>query len=150
VRPLDAVMVTGRPVTELGEIPASVADTALCLAQLRRTNGRRVLRYEELDLDAVMLSEVPYERVEGKIAEILGALEQHPRLRETLEAYFEHNLDVVETAAALFLAPNSMRYRLRRIEEVLGRSLRSPATISMLHMALMSDQRRIPGPPAAG
>jgi purine catabolism regulator len=147
---LGAVMAIGRPVKEPAEIAASAADAALCLAQLLRTNGGRVLRYQELDLDAMMLSEVPYERVEGKIAEILGALEEQPRLRETLEAYFEHDLDVAKTAAALFLAPNSMRYRLRRIEELLGRSLRSPATISVLHMALMSDQRSTPGPSAPG
>ena len=149
VTSLHGVMAIGRPVTAPEEIPASVADAALCIAQLLRTNGGRALHYHELDLDAMMLSEVPYERVEGKIVEILGALEAHPQLRETLEAYFEHDLGVAETAAALFLAPNSMRYRLRRIEKILGRSLRSPATISVLHMALTSDRRSRLGPPAS-
>ena len=68
-------------------------------------------------------------------------LDAHPQLRETLVAYFEHDLDVPATAAALHLHPNSLRYRLSRLEELLGGSLKHPATIAELHIALMGDAR---------
>ena len=56
-------------------------------------------------------------------------------------AYFDHDLDVPAAAAELHLHPNSLRYRLTRIEEVLGRSLKRPATIAELHIALLADPR---------
>ena len=42
---------------------------------------------------------------------------------ETLEAYINHGCDLKATAKALFLHPNSLRYRLKKIEEVLERDL---------------------------
>lgn len=58
-----------------------------------------------------------------------------PPLEDTLRCFLELRLDVTRTAEALHLHPNSLRYRLTRIEERLGRSLRDPATIAMLHVA---------------
>lgn len=46
-----------------------------------------------------------------------------PELMETLEAYINHGCDLKATAKALFLHPNSLRYRLKKIEEVLERDL---------------------------
>ena len=42
-------------------------------------------------------------------------------------------------ARALRIHPNSLRYRLGRIEELTGRSLREPATIATLHLALLAS-----------
>ena len=41
-------------------------------------------------------------------------------LMETLRAYLEADLDVAATAEALFVHPNTVRYRLRRIGELTG------------------------------
>jgi DNA-binding PucR family transcriptional regulator len=38
------------------------------------------------------------------------------------------------------LHPNSLRYRLARIEELIGRSLRLPSTIADLHIALLAER----------
>lgn len=40
-------------------------------------------------------------------------------LMETLEKYVAHRCDLKKTADALFLHPNTLRYRLRKIEEIL-------------------------------
>jgi DNA-binding PucR family transcriptional regulator len=34
---------------------------------------------------------------------------------------------------------NSLRYRLARVEQLLGRSLKQPATIAAIHIALIAD-----------
>jgi DNA-binding PucR family transcriptional regulator len=34
---------------------------------------------------------------------------------------------------------NSLRYRLARAEQVLGRSLKQPATIAAIHIALVAE-----------
>jgi len=132
------VMATGRLAEGPEQVSDSLADATLGVARAGRMPENRVLRYEDFDLDAVLLSEVPFDRISSKVNGILEALDSHPPLRATLEAYFDHDLDVGRTAAALFLHPNSMRHRLGRIEELLGRSLRSPSTISMLNLALLA------------
>ena len=40
------------------------------------------------------------------------------------------------TAEAMHVHPNTLRYRLGRVEKLLGRSLRQPATIAELTLAL--------------
>ena len=65
-------------------------------------------------------------------------LRGNPPLEEALVAYFAHDLDIVAAAKALHLHPNSIRYRLSRVEQLLGRPLRSPATIAELHIAMIA------------
>jgi purine catabolism regulator len=71
----------------------------------------------------------------------VSTLREHPPLHEALVAYFDHDLDVGATAAELHLHPNSLRYRLTRVEQLLGCSLKRPATIAELHIALLADAR---------
>lgn len=64
------------------------------------------------------------QELEGFYRETLGSLEQYDKsqkneLMETLEKYIANRCDMKETAEALFLHPNTLRYRLKRIEEVL-------------------------------
>lgn len=71
--------------------------------------------------------------------EILAALRANPPLHEALRAYFAHDLDIAATAASLHMHRNSLRYRLARAEQVLGRSLKQPATIAAVYLALVAD-----------
>ena len=64
-----------------------------------------------------------------------------PMLWEAVVAYFDHDLDVVRTAAALHLHPNSLRYRLARVEKLLGRSLKQPSTVAGLYIAILAGGR---------
>jgi DNA-binding PucR family transcriptional regulator len=47
---------------------------------------------------------------------------------------------VVATAAALHLHPNSLRYRLSRVEKLLDRSLKQPSTIASLYVAMLASE----------
>ena len=67
-------------------------------------------------------------------------LRAHAELYRTLLAWLELDLDVPATARALHLHENSLRYRLRRIEAVLGRSLREGRTIVDLYLATTSER----------
>jgi PucR family transcriptional regulator, purine catabolism regulatory protein len=129
----------GRPVTDLDELRESLRDAELALERATSENG--VIAFEHFDLGTLLLSEAAPERLEPKVAELVAVLRAHPPLHETLVAYFDHDLDVTSTAAELHLHPNSLRYRLTRIEEVLGRSLKRPSTIAELHIALLADPR---------
>lgn len=129
----------GRPVSGIGEVRESLRDAELALE--RATSESTVVAFEHFDLGTLLLSEAAPERLEPKVAALVAALREHPALHETLVAYFDHDLDVTATAAHLHLHPNSLRYRLARIEEVIGRSLKRPATIAELHIALLADPR---------
>ena len=123
----------GRPVTAIVDAHHSLRDAELAVERGGLT------RFEDFDLTTFMVSEIPPERLDPKVDEILAVLRANPPLHEALSAYFEHDLDVAATAAALHMHRNSLRYRLARAEQVLGRSLKQPATIAAVHIALVAE-----------
>jgi purine catabolism regulator len=62
-------------------------------------------------------------------------------LLETLLTYLDADLNVNAAAARLHVHPNSLRYRLTRVEEELGRPVRSLATLVDLYLALRAEAR---------
>ena len=129
----------GRVVYSGALVSASRADADLAL-HWNRNPASRCLSYDDLDLAATLIAEVPAERIKPKIERWLDLLIANPIAFETLTAYFEHDLDVGRTSRALHLHPNSTRYRLVRVEELLGVSLRRPGTIAALHLALLARE----------
>jgi hypothetical protein len=57
-------------------------------------------------------------------------------LLETLEAWRDNDGSAAAAAAALYCHPNTVRHRLRRIEQLTGRSLTSPRAAAELCLAL--------------
>src|SRR3954454_13204172 len=61
-------------------------------------------------------------------------------LMETLRAYLDSDLDVGRTAEALFVHPNTVRYRLRRISEETGLDTQSfSGLVELLTIARLSE-----------
>ncbi len=60
---------------------------------------------------------------------------------DTFRTWLDNNGSVSDTAAALFCHPNTVRYRLRRIEERTGRSLNNPRQLAELCLAFEVTQR---------
>lgn len=69
----------------------------------------------------------------------VAPLSEHPELRETLIVYLRSRLTVSSTAAQLLVHENTVRYRLRRIEELLGESLSDPLTLTNLCLSLYPE-----------
>jgi purine catabolism regulator len=95
---------------------------------------RGLASFEAFDLPALLLAEVDPELVRPRVAALLDPLPQAALL--ALVEYFARDMDVNAAAAALHVHPNTLRYRLGRVEALLGRSLRNPATIAELTLAL--------------
>ncbi|MFJ1973809.1 PucR family transcriptional regulator [Streptomyces sp. NPDC087903] len=74
----------------------------------------------------------------------LPALER-TRLLETLDNWFAAGGSATTAAQRLYVHPNTVRYRLRRVEELTGRSLSDPHTVADLGAALLATRS-----PAAG
>jgi purine catabolism regulator len=130
----DAVIGVGRPVATLADAHHSLRDAELAVGR-----GERIMRFEDFDLGTYVVSEIPPDRLGPKVEEILGVLRANPPLHEAISAYFAHDLDIAATAASLHMHRNSLRYRLARVEQLLGRSLKQPATIAALYLALVAE-----------
>jgi DNA-binding PucR family transcriptional regulator len=63
----------------------------------------------------------------------------------TLRTYLDAGLNVTRTARALFVHPNTIEYRLRRIRELSGRDPRNPDDLLILSLAIKFDELRSPG-----
>jgi DNA-binding PucR family transcriptional regulator len=61
------------------------------------------------------------------------------KLWRTLVAYLGHRDDLRSLAERLHIHVNTLRYRLKRIEALTGRSLQQPETLATLHLAEQVD-----------
>jgi carbohydrate diacid regulator len=67
---------------------------------------------------------------------ILGEIIHEKDLLKTLDCYFTNNQHRKATATSLDIHPNTLNYRLGRIEALLGAKLDSPSSIAPLFVAL--------------
>ncbi|MCR3720137.1 MULTISPECIES: PucR family transcriptional regulator [Prauserella salsuginis group] len=75
--------------------------------------------------------------------QVLGSVLELPAddrtsLLDTLHAWFDHGGSAEQAAKQLYCHPNTVRYRLRRINELTGRSLTQPFDVAELATALHS------------
>jgi DNA-binding PucR family transcriptional regulator len=135
-----AVAGIGRPFESLVGARYSHRDAELAVRGAVRNAAPRILAFEDFDLGTLLVSEAQPAWLGPKVEELIAPVRANPALYEGLRSWFEHDLDISAAAAALHLHPNSLRYRLAKIEELLGRSLRVPATIADLHIALLAER----------
>jgi DNA-binding PucR family transcriptional regulator len=69
---------------------------------------------------------------------------------ETVTAYFDHGGSIEGTARALFVHPNTVRYRLRRAAEVTGLSPSAPRDAYTYRLALTLGRLAAPEAATAG
>jgi PucR family transcriptional regulator, purine catabolism regulatory protein len=136
---IDLVAGIGRSHDALPEAQASLLDAELAVQQVDAGRGAAVVRFEDCDLARWTIG-LAAERLEPKVEGLLAEIKADPRLYETLVAYLDADLDVRATASALHLHVNSVRYRLGRIESIVGRSLQRLATLADLYIAVTVDR----------
>ncbi|KTR87217.1 PucR family transcriptional regulator [Leucobacter chromiiresistens] len=93
---------------------------------------------DRIDLATWLLSHVDARQLEERIRSTLAPIAA-PQLRETLVTYLAAEQNVTRTAAALFVHPNTIRYRLSRIEQALGQPLTSAFVLSNVILALYPE-----------
>lgn len=123
---------------ELGAVYKDVKD--VFLIQDRQRMGQDVLWIENLRYEQIMMHMSQSQEVRVFVQEKLAALEIYDReheshLTETLETLISNNGSRKMTAQALFLHRNTMSYRLKQIEEVLGCDLEDADLLRQLAFA---------------
>jgi DNA-binding PucR family transcriptional regulator len=74
------------------------------------------------------------QRVLGTVLELPA--EDRAVLLETLRVWFDNAGSAEQSAEKLYCHPNTVRYRLRRVQELTGRSLSEPYDVADLAAAL--------------
>jgi len=128
------------PYENLTETPQALRFARLSLAGLRgRASG--VARFDDDPL-AMLVAAAPVEAdrmVRLRLGPILNLpYQERTRLLETLEHWYAADGSASETGRRLFVHANTVRYRLRRVEELTGRSLTTPQAILDLGAALQA------------
>jgi purine catabolism regulator len=129
----------GRSIRTLGDAAQSMADARVALEHAFH-NGASIVRFDDLDPASWLLASCDQVVATQKVVELLDPLREHAPLLETLRTYFAVNMNVAEAALRLNVHRNTVRYRLARIEELLGMRLDAPRTIANLHLALLTER----------
>lgn len=139
------------PVPDLGRVAAARAEVDRVLDGTAASPASRVTTLAEART-AVLLGEVldlvgaRAELRDPRLVALLDYDRKHAAsLRESVETYLREHGDVRDAAAALRVHPNTLRYRLRRVEDILGMNLDDPADRLLLEIQLAVHRR----PPAA-
>lgn len=114
-------------------VSEAYAEARQALAATRSPRG--FTPFHEIDPLFALLSEGRLTVLRKQIQAQLEALEDGGRIEETLRAYLASSGSLAQLAARLGIHTNTVRYRLRRAEEVLGAKLNDPATLARLYLA---------------
>lgn len=89
----------------------------------------------------VLLDEI-VGRVDARLVDprVRELRENHPMLAETLRVYLDSFGDVASAGVALHVHPNTVRYRVRRIEKLLSTSLTDPDVRLVLSLSLRATE----------
>lgn len=103
--------------------------------------AKRVFCYSEVALEHAVMESPPLAHLFQNLLERLGA---EPMLLKTLRAFCDHGPHRKAVASALGIHPNTLVYRLERIESLLGGRLDDLRWMSQLHLALRLRQLSLP------
>lgn len=91
--------------------------------------------YDQLTLE-IALTEITEETRKIVVQRVLGNIIHDHELLETLKAYLMNNCSIKETAAVLHVHINTLHYRLKRINELTGLSLKDTENLVSFYLSL--------------
>jgi hypothetical protein len=126
--------------SSLRDTPQALRFARLALAGLPG-GGPGVARFDDNPL-AMLVAAAPVEAAHLMNVVLKPVLDlpglERTRLLDTLEHWFDAGGSAATTAERLYVHANTVRYRLRRVEELTGRSLSDPHTVADLGAALLA------------
>jgi PucR family transcriptional regulator, purine catabolism regulatory protein len=135
-----------RTITDLADLPRAYAEARKAVQVGRRLHGERAITHFDALGVFRLLSQVE-DRAElaSFVSETLGPLaadssEEAEDLRTTLTVLLDNNLNVASTARALHFHYNSLRYRIGKLERMLGPFTADPRLRFAIMLALQARQ----------
>ncbi|WP_328326629.1 helix-turn-helix domain-containing protein [Kribbella sp. NBC_00382] len=145
-----ATIGVGPVVRETARLPHARAGADRALRVLRTGRGsQRVARLADVHVETLLLElrdliEARGDQPTGPIARLVAYDSEHnTNLVETLRAWLDAFGDVIAAAAAVYVHPNTFRYRLRRLAEVGELDLDDPEArfAAMLQLRVVNPPR---------
>lgn len=132
---------TGGPFTDLTACPEQGAEAGTAYRLARRRNGRGgLVRLDEIDYATwLSASRDGDPRATDRFERQFGELARSPDLLATVAAYLASDQDVATAARQLVVHPNTVRYRLRKVEAVLGTPIAATSTVANLYLAFRDE-----------
>jgi len=128
-------VVIGPRADDTSDIPASCATAVSAYAAARGwPDAPRPVAADDLLPERALAGEA---RARDQLIAELEAVLADPDLRQTLEVHLERRTSLEGTARALFVHPNTVRYRLKRVETLTGRSPGEPRDALALRLGLI-------------
>ncbi len=118
------------PFAGLKHIAQMTREAEYCLSLLRESysttglHGTLIRTFQELSLMEYIESYVPKDALRQRRLRLVKPILNQPSLINTMRVLLEHNLDINSAAKDLNIHPNSLRYRVQKVESELGISLR--------------------------
>ncbi|MDI5973746.1 helix-turn-helix domain-containing protein [Streptomyces sp. SL13] len=128
---------------------------ALRLARIALLGSFEGGRVTVFDRDPLAVAAASAPEITGRVAHaVLAGLDRLPPVQralllETFGVWLDSGGSADRAANALFCHPNTVRHRLRRLEEHTGRSLGAPRAVAELALAFEIDRRVTPERPSA-
>lgn len=139
-----ASVVVGPTAADVMEIAAHYRAAQGALRLMLRRRHDAVLEIEQLGVASLLLTHGDPAALQQFANGVLGPLQERDAKRggdlvPTLRTWLECECSGSRTAQRLIVHTNTVSYRLKSVEELLGRSLKSPALLVELKVALMVD-----------
>jgi GAF domain-containing protein len=137
----EVTTVLGPAVPAAGGFGTAFSVAAAAAALRRQAGAGGVVDIRDLGLTAYLLRTGTTEELRSFVEQLLGPLEDHDRRRgsqlcRTLRTWLDTGCSVPAAATALTVHPNTVSYRLGRIERLLRRDVRRTDTRMELQLAL--------------
>lgn len=137
------------PYSDLAESPAAFREAEAAAGIAGRqvqaakaagsTNYQGIVRMDEVDPSTWLLARRQTTADKDKLKRFGAALRADSELMHTVVCYLANEQDVAKVASVLFVHPNTVRYRLRKAETLLGGSISDARIIANLYLVFHED-----------
>ena len=127
---------------EAQHLPAAQREAQFALRAVLEPRG--ALHFAQMDALNWVAATGPEEALRAIYDSTLGAIrakDTSGTLEHTLRTYLEQNRNQTRCAVLLEIHLNTLRYRLKRIEEIIGANIDATVTLGRLQLALIAAKR---------
>lgn len=113
--------------------------SAKALLALAANEKKKICIYSELGLQRILYEVSNEEVLKDTVHKILGKIEQQDNAQEillTLQAYLAESGNLNRTAERLYIHINTLRYRIEKIQHIMGVDLRNYSELFQIQLAL--------------
>ncbi|MFJ6417993.1 PucR family transcriptional regulator [Paeniglutamicibacter sp. NPDC091659] len=145
----DLIIGLSEPSSSLSQIPELFQDAELAATIARRRNASGkptqgcLVRMDDVDPASWFLGRLKSPTDRKRLTTYVQPLRKEKELVDTIQGYLAMDQDIARVAAWLYVHPNTVRYRIKKVGELLGGNLNDVGIISNLYLAYQDEILRL-------